>query len=84
MGINEGRFSIQIFLSIRFQQPWIQDPYGPRYAELMMVLVENPDPEGPFGAKGMSEGYQIAPAPAIANAIYHAIGVRVKELLIIP
>jgi len=48
--------------------------------EIRTELVEDPDPEGPFGAKGMSEGCQIAPAPAIANAIYHAVGVRVKEL----
>jgi 4-hydroxybenzoyl-CoA reductase subunit alpha len=52
--------------------------------EVRTTLVEDPDPEGPFGAKGMSEGCQIAPAPAIANAIYHAVGVRVKELPITP
>jgi 4-hydroxybenzoyl-CoA reductase alpha subunit len=52
--------------------------------EIVTELVEDPDPEGPFGAKGMSEGCQIAPAPAIANAIYHAVGVRVKELPITP
>jgi CO/xanthine dehydrogenase Mo-binding subunit len=52
--------------------------------EIRTDLVEDPDPEGPFGAKGMSEGCQIAPAPAIANAIYHAVGVRVRELPITP
>ena len=52
--------------------------------EVRTTLVEDPDPEGPFGAKGMSEGCQIAPAPAIANAIYKAVGVRVKALPITP
>lgn len=52
--------------------------------DLRTELVESPDPEGPFGAKGMSEGCQIAPTPAIANAIYHAVGVRIRELPITP
>ena len=52
--------------------------------EMKTLLVEDPDPEGPFGAKGMSEGCQIATAPALANAIYRAVGVRVKELPVTP
>jgi CO/xanthine dehydrogenase Mo-binding subunit len=52
--------------------------------EIQTTLVQVPDPGGPFGAKGMSEGCQIAPTPAIANAIYHAVGVRIKELPITP
>ena len=47
-------------------------------------LVEEPDPGGPFGAKGMSEGSIIAVAPAIANAVYNAVGVRCKDLPITP
>lgn len=39
-----------------------------------------PHPEGPFGAKGFSEGGLIPTPPAIANAIADAIGVRIKEL----
>lgn len=46
--------------------------------------VETIDPEGPFGAKGVCEGYQVPTAPAIANAIYHASGVRPKELPLTP
>lgn len=44
------------------------------------VEVETNDPEGPFGAKESGEGTQLAPAPAIINAIYDAIGVRFKTL----
>jgi 4-hydroxybenzoyl-CoA reductase alpha subunit len=52
--------------------------------EIQTTLVQVPDPGGPFGAKGMSEGCQIAPAPAIANAVYHAVGIRIKDLPITP
>ena len=48
------------------------------------VEVETNDPEGPFGAKESGEGTQVAPAPAIINAIYDAIGVRFKSLPVTP
>ena len=47
-------------------------------------LVENEDSEGPFGAKGIGEPATIATAPAIANAIYDAVGVRIFDLPITP
>ncbi|MBW2609102.1 MAG: molybdopterin-dependent oxidoreductase [Deltaproteobacteria bacterium] len=47
-------------------------------------LLAEPDPGGPFGAKGMSEGSIIAPSPAIANAVYNAVGVWVMDLPITP
>ncbi|MFC1938345.1 xanthine dehydrogenase family protein molybdopterin-binding subunit, partial [Chloroflexota bacterium] len=43
-------------------------------------LVESIDPTGPFGAKGVGEIALEGIAPAIANAIYNATGVRLKEL----
>ncbi|MBI2303438.1 MAG: molybdopterin-dependent oxidoreductase [Chloroflexi bacterium] len=43
-------------------------------------LVEVPEPEGPFGAKGMAESAALAVAPAIINAIYDATGVRLHHL----
>ena len=52
--------------------------------EIKTTLIQHPDPEGPFGAKGMSEGCQIAPSPAFANAIYDAVGVRIHELPVTP
>jgi CO/xanthine dehydrogenase Mo-binding subunit len=48
------------------------------------VFVESNDPNGPFGAKGLGEPVIIPVAPAIANAIYDAVGVRIKELPITP
>jgi CO/xanthine dehydrogenase Mo-binding subunit len=48
--------------------------------EIESQIVETIDPEGPFGAKGVSEGYQVPGTPAIANAIYHATGIRIREV----
>jgi xanthine dehydrogenase molybdenum-binding subunit len=48
------------------------------------IIVEHPDPTGPFGAKGVGEPSIILTAPAVANAIYHATGVRVTSLPITP
>jgi 4-hydroxybenzoyl-CoA reductase subunit alpha len=43
------------------------------------IIVESVDPEGPFGAKECSEGSLAATIPAIANAIYNAVGIRLHE-----
>jgi 4-hydroxybenzoyl-CoA reductase subunit alpha len=43
-------------------------------------LVESLDPLGPFGAKEASEGALHSLAPALTNAIYDAIGIRLNEL----
>jgi 4-hydroxybenzoyl-CoA reductase subunit alpha len=52
--------------------------------EVKPIIVESVDPEGPFGAKDAGEPpVHLGPA-AIANAIYDAIGVRIKELPITP
>jgi CO/xanthine dehydrogenase Mo-binding subunit len=44
------------------------------------IAVEVPDRNGPYGAKGIGESALIPVAPAIANAIYDAVGVRIKDL----
>jgi selenium-dependent xanthine dehydrogenase len=48
--------------------------------EIIPIVVEHPVPEGPFGAKGIGEMVTIPTAPAITNAIYHAVGVRIDRL----
>ncbi len=45
-----------------------------------VILVEDPDPNGPFGAKGIAEAALIPTAPALINAIHDAIGVRIDRL----
>lgn len=52
--------------------------------ETEVVIIDKPDPKGPFGAKGVGEPGMVGVAPAIANAIYDAIGVRIKDLPITP
>jgi CO/xanthine dehydrogenase Mo-binding subunit/aerobic-type carbon monoxide dehydrogenase small subunit (CoxS/CutS family) len=44
------------------------------------ILVEVPDPEGPFGAKGLGEHVLIPTAPAILNAIRHASGAKITKV----
>ncbi len=48
--------------------------------EIDVIIVESNEPTGPFGAKGVGEATNAGTASAIANAIYDAVGVRVKEL----
>jgi xanthine dehydrogenase molybdenum-binding subunit len=51
---------------------------------LTPVVIETVDEDGPYGAKGIGEPGCVPTAPAIANAIYDAIGVRIKDLPITP
>jgi xanthine dehydrogenase molybdenum-binding subunit len=51
----------------------------PRMADMQEIIVENPWEWGPFGAKGMSETGMATTPAAIANAIYNAIGVRIRD-----
>ncbi len=44
------------------------------------IMVESNEPTGPYGAKGIGEAAIVPVAPAIANAIYDAVGVRFKDL----
>ena len=48
------------------------------------LLVEDPEPLGPYGAKGIGEPALIPTAPAILNAVHHATGVRLRRLPILP
>ncbi|MGD2124756.1 MAG: xanthine dehydrogenase family protein molybdopterin-binding subunit [Desulfobacteraceae bacterium] len=48
------------------------------------VIIETVDEDGPYGAKGIGEPGLVPTAPAIANAIYDAIGVRIKDLPMTP
>jgi 4-hydroxybenzoyl-CoA reductase subunit alpha len=59
-------------------------PTAMEVPSITSVEVETNDPEGPFGAKESGEGTQLAPVPAIINAIYDAIGVRFKSLPVTP
>jgi len=57
---------------------------APDLPELDISFVETHDPAGPHGAKGIGESPLIPVAPAIANAVYNATGVRISELPLTP
>ena len=48
--------------------------------EIISIIVEVPQPDGPFGARGVGEHTMIAAAPVIANAVYNALGTRIKSM----
>jgi CO/xanthine dehydrogenase Mo-binding subunit len=52
--------------------------------QIVPIIVETFHPEGPFGAKGIGEPAAACTAPAIANAIYDAVGVWMTDLPITP
>ncbi len=52
--------------------------------ELETIFVETFEPTGPFGAKAVGEIAINGPAPAIANAVYHALAVRIRSLPLTP
>lgn len=48
------------------------------------ILLENRNGPGPYGSKGMGEGGLLPVAPAVANAVYDAVGVRIRDLPLTP
>jgi len=55
-------------------------PNADQVPEIICEIVEVPHPYGPQGAKGFAEAPSLATAPAIVNAIYDALGVRITSL----
>jgi CO/xanthine dehydrogenase Mo-binding subunit len=52
--------------------------------EIVTDLIEHPDPAGPFGAKEVGQGPLLPIMPAVANAVYDAVGVRVDQIPVSP
>lgn len=52
--------------------------------DVFTYLIEDKDPNGPFGAKEVGQGPLLPVMPAIANAVYDAVGVRIDEVPITP
>ena len=51
---------------------------------MRVEIVEDPFPEGPYGAKGISEIATVPSTPAILNAVHNATGVRIYDLPVDP
>lgn len=77
---------------LRFKEGKVLNPSFSKYRiprsidipEIESLFIETNDPQGPFGAKGMGEASLLPTAAAVANAIYDAVGVRIKDLPITP
>ncbi|MBU8539348.1 molybdopterin-dependent oxidoreductase [Falsiroseomonas tokyonensis] len=52
--------------------------------EIAVHLIEDPEPEGPYGAKGVGEPALVPTAPAILSAIRHATGVTMRQVPVLP
>ena len=52
--------------------------------DVVTYIIEDPDPNGPFGAKEVGQGPLLPVMPAVANAVYDAVGVRVDEIPVSP
>jgi 4-hydroxybenzoyl-CoA reductase subunit alpha len=61
-----------------------KSPTALEMCDVITYLIENGDSNGPFGAKEAGQGPQLPVPPAIANAIYDAVGVRIDEVPITP
>src|SRR5215475_8914660 len=87
MGIGEALMEAQVFRKNLHKHPSMLEYKSPttlETPEIHTILVETDDPEGPFGAKEAGQGPLLPVMPAIANAIYQAVGVRVDEVPITP
>ena len=87
MGYGEAIAEEQVFRGGLHKKPSLLEyklPTSLDTPDLRAIVVETVDPEGPFGAKEAGEGPLNPVVPAIANAVYDAIGVRFDETPITP
>jgi len=84
MGMGQALFEEIVFDNGQVINPNFVDYVLPAPGDMPEViepiLVEIPHKEGPFGAKGIGETALIPVAPAIANAVFDAVGVRIRDL----
>ena len=82
MGLGQALEEEMIWKDGLLMNPGLLEYRSPSSAEspdIECIIVESIDPEGPFGAKEAGEGSLAATIPAISNAIYNAVGVRLRE-----
>jgi len=90
MGLGEAIMEEMAYRPNRFgvhKIPSMLEYKSPTTYEMPPVetfLVEDPDPNGPFGAKEVGQGPLLPIMPAVANAVYDAVGVRVDEIPVTP
>jgi len=87
MGLGEALMEEQEFRRNQHKFPSMLEYKSPttlETPEIETILVERPDPGGPFGAKEAGQGPLLPVPPALANAVYDAVGVRIDEIPITP
>lgn len=95
MGLGEVMMEEQVFRrlpkhlsgALVHKFPSILEYKSPTFLEMPPVttyLIEDPDPEGPFGAKEVGQGPLLPVMPAVVNAIHDAVGVRIDQCPVHP
>jgi 4-hydroxybenzoyl-CoA reductase subunit alpha len=95
MGLGEALMEEQAFRrlpprlsnALVHKFPSILEYKSPTFLDMPEVttdLIEHPDPAGPFGAKEVGQGPLLPIMPALANAVYDAVGVRIDQVPITP
>jgi hypothetical protein len=87
MGLSEILMEEQIFRKGVHKIPSMLDYKSLTTLEMPdveSIIIETNDPEGPFGAKEAGQGPLLPVMPAVAIAIYNALGVRIDEVPITP
>jgi CO/xanthine dehydrogenase Mo-binding subunit/aerobic-type carbon monoxide dehydrogenase small subunit (CoxS/CutS family) len=87
VSMGQGYALSEDYPSVEGRPPWrrldyrkLGVPTSLNAASVRVEVVEDPFPEGPYGAKGISETATVPSTPAILNAIYNATGVRVSQI----
>ncbi len=87
MGLGEALMEESAFRKGMHKIPSLLDYKSPTTLDtpdIQTILVETIDPEGPYGAKEAGQGPLLPVPPAIANAVFDAVGVRIDEVPITP
>ncbi|MCI4349218.1 MAG: xanthine dehydrogenase family protein molybdopterin-binding subunit [Thermoplasmata archaeon] len=87
MGLGQLMGETMSYRGTRLMNPSLLEykiPAPQQMPRVECLLVGEDDPEGPFGAKEAGEGPLVATLPAVANALYDAVGVRFATLPITP
>ena len=95
MGLGEAMMEEQTFRALPHhlssalvhKTPSVLEYKSPTFHDMPPVtsyLIEDPDPQGPFGAKEVGQGPLLPVPPALANAVYDAVGARIDQVPIHP
>lgn len=87
MGLNGAMNEEMVLVNGKVLNPDLKDyklQSIMEYFPIKSIILENYNPDGPFGARGCGEAPMSPVAPALANAVYDAVGVRITDLPIMP